>query len=557
MKTFAATAIQEFRVCSQWLRFSYFRRMSRTAEALADKKVSRRAHVQPTFEALGLNSHLVKAVRAAFPKVEFPTATQAQLITAINKKRDVILQDGTGSGKTFGLVLASLNKPRVKYSDYDVPSITTIFLVPHRDLALQIRHWIQKITESSSDTPPPLSQVVQVLLRDGQMHLQSGMEQLSKTPPHVLIATPTSFLEVLQKHDDIIDFSRVSAVVVDEVDDLIETIPDTKTSLVGKIRKRIARHPGPTRQILDIIYNRRKRFTAKNREEFVDEPYQTPQLILSSATIRRHLKEYFFGESGIIKGNVVKVRGTILPLHVKEMLATSALHTDISHHVLVVSDNNIENLPGAVEVSDEEEESTLTPRLSAGEEPVTAPVKTEVELVRELGFSMTPSPFNQNSLEAVAAAFALYVPSIALLVIPGDSSIYRAVYDLRALGVNAHNVDMLAEHKGRLHLLSGNSASFKATPTLLVASVAAMRGLDLPELQHVFILGTLGLEGTDVTSRTLDTYIHTAGRVGRFGKKGMVVSVIDGEQDDQREVKRMDKILKRLGILPVKLKQFP
>ncbi|KAG7099122.1 hypothetical protein E1B28_000995 [Marasmius oreades] len=526
--------------------------MSRMVEALAEKESVQRAHVQPTFEALGLHSHLVKAIRAAFPKVEFPTATQIQLIPAIHNKKDIILQDETGSGKTFGLVLASLNKPRLTYSDYDVPSITTIFLVPHRDLAFQIRHWIQKITECSSTTPPRLDQVAQVLVRDGQMHLQSGLEQLLKTPPHVLIATPASLLEVLQKQDDIIDFSRVSAVVVDEVDDLIETIPDTKTALVEKIRKRIARHPGPTRQLLDIIYSKRKRFTAKNREEFVDEPYQTPQLILSSATIRRHLKEYFFGESGIVKGDVVKVRGTVLPLHVKEMLATSVLHTDISHHVLVVSDKTIENLAGAAEAPDRED--VLKP--SPDEEPAPTPVKTEAELERELGFSMTPSPFNQNSLEAVAAAFALYVPSVALLVIPGATSIYRAVYDLRALGVNAYNVDMLAEHKGRLHLLSGDATRFKSNPTLFVASVAAIRGLDLPELQHVFILGTLGLEGTDITSRTLDTYIHVAGRVGRFGKKGRVISIIDGEQNDQQEVKRMDKILKRLGIQPMKLKEF-
>ena len=105
MKTFAATAIFEARVCSKWLQFSNVRRMSRMAEALAQLRTSKKPKDRLTFETIGLQPHLANAVRAAFPKVKFPTTTQTQLITATKNKKDVILQDETGSGKCVSTVI--------------------------------------------------------------------------------------------------------------------------------------------------------------------------------------------------------------------------------------------------------------------------------------------------------------------------------------------------------------------------------------------------------------------------------------------------------------------
>jgi len=163
---------------------------------------------------------------------------------------------------------------------------------------------------------------------------------------------------------------------------------------------------------------------------------------------------------------------------------------------------------------------------------------------------MLPSPFNQNALEAVAATFALDVPSVALLTIPSDASVHRAVYDLRALGVNAHGMNLLIENQGKSHLLHGGAEKFRSTPTLLVATPATIRGIDLPELSHVFILGVRPLQERATTA--LDTYIHIAGRVGRFGRKGKVVSIVTDEQ----EAERMDTILKRLGVETARLRYF-
>lgn len=134
------------------------------------------------------------------------------------------------------------------------------------------------------------------------------------------------------------------------------------------------------------------------------------------------------------------------------------------------------------------------------------------------------SPFNPNAFEAIATAFALDVPSIALLVLPSSSSVQRAVYELRDMGINAHGMDLLIGEKGRSHLLHGADAR-EDNPTLLVSTLATTRGVDLPELTHVFILGIP--EGPKVTGRAVDAYVHLAGRVGRFGRGGKVVTIVE------------------------------
>ena len=164
---------------------------------------------------------------------------------------------------------------------------------------------------------------------------------------------------------------------------------------------------------------------------------------------------------------------------------------------------------------------------------------------------MTPSPLNQNSLEAVAAVFALDVPSVALLVIPSETSVHRAVYDLREMGVNAHGMDLLVQDRGRTYLLKADAESSKTNPTLLVCTSSSIRGVDLPALTHVFILGLETLLAKDNWTLTLDTYIHLCGRVGRFKKHGKVITVVE-----KKTVSGIEKILSTLDITPVRFNAF-
>jgi hypothetical protein len=143
------------------------------------------------------------------------------------------------------------------------------------------------------------------------------------------------------------------------------------------------------------------------------------------------------------------------------------------------------------------------------------------------------------------------VPRVALLVLPASASVHSAVAELRELGVNAHGLNLLTEEgeQGRKYLLRGPSDVAVANPTLLVATVPATRGIDLPELSHVFVLDVVG-------ERLVDTYVHVAGRVGRFGRGGKVVCVVDGDAEGAKRARKFSLIFKELGVQPTRFEHF-
>ena len=143
-------------------------------------------------------------------------------------------------------------------------------------------------------------------------------------------------------------------------------------------------------------------------------------------------------------------------------------------------------------------------------------------------------------MEGVAATFATAVPKMALLVLPASAPVERAVHDLRALGINAFGLDLQSTDRRDAYLTRGNlEGTEEENPALVVATTASLRGIDLPDLSHVFIWGVVDA----------NSYVHASGRVGRFGRKGRVVSVL---QDERRQSDRYVRLLKSMGLIPTK-----
>jgi hypothetical protein len=136
-------------------------------------------------------------------------------------------------------------------------------------------------------------------------------------------------------------------------------------------------------------------------------------------------------------------------------------------------------------------------------------------------YEKTPSPFHSNVFETIATGFAYDVARLALLVIPSSAPVNRAVYELRRLGVNAHGLN-LKDEENRLD---------KAT--MLVGTIATTRGMDLEGLTHVFIVGIP--EGPKVTGKSVDAYIHLAGRIREGG--GRVISVVCTDLEGDKMVR--------------------
>lgn len=134
-------------------------------------------------------------------------------------------------------------------------------------------------------------------------------------------------------------------------------------------------------------------------------------------------------------------------------------------------------------------------------------------------------------LEAIATVFAVDVPRIALLVLPAMGPVVKTVEELRELGINARSLGLEDDERGKAELMASKLKRHKPRetdgeraeePDLLVTTVKTIRGLDFPDLSHVFIAGV---------AESVEEYAHAAGRVGRFGREGKVVMFFEkGEE---------------------------
>lgn len=224
----------------------------------------------------------------------------------------------------------------------------------------------------------PLPSLAQVFVRNSSTSLEEQLTAIRHSSPHILIGTPQALLDVVQEDPDALPLSKLSTVVVDEVDYLVKTVPILKDKIaMQKIERKVNRHPGPTRLLLDHIYS------GANQGPYREQKASAarPQLVLMSATLRNHLRRFLLTDSGWFNtesGKLVRITGEVSPHNPrKEHAATfgaedSAAETvggkNVQHHVIVVSeDGDIANIVGAVDapaVSSEEsqvETSSDTP----------------------------------------------------------------------------------------------------------------------------------------------------------------------------------------------------
>lgn len=461
------------------------------------------------------------------------------------------------------------------------PSVSALVIVPHKDLALQLARWIQVITESKIQVQrPELSSVVQVLAKIPGEPLEDRLAELECVTPHILIGTP----QVLLDNYDRLKLHKLNTVVVDEVDYLIETVPSLLDKFkLEKIRKKIAKYPGPTRQLLNKILEPRMikpdgcdPSNTPIPTGTIRQIHHTPQLILSTATFRSHLNRFLFQGSGwLTRGDMhlVKINGASGKTEISAWLPNA------THSVLVVNEEcEIRNIGGAIASPDpapmSAEEGDKVTRADNENEAVfreiVAGELSGVDLGEEDVLASgapqyeAPPPWSPGSIEAISICFAMDVPRTALLVTPATHPIRRLTDELKRYGVDARPLDMLSSAAGRNHILNCKGAETTTDgegPILLVSTLANTRGLDLPDLSHVFVMG--------VPEGRVDSYTHIAGRTGRFGKTGKIITIVekieeeidDGEGGRKRRVvrdeeKKIKGILREMRIIPRKVEHF-
>jgi len=215
------------------------------------------------FESAGLNARLSLQLVSAFPSIRSPTPAQKALLAAISKDNDIILRAHTGTGKSFGLLLGLLNKPRLVVREAEEESkrdkrITSIIVVPSRELAMQYEGWAKQLFPKNMHHTLPSA--VTVRYRDREMSVNDHLKQLAKTPPHVLVITATLLQDMLStsKGPFVLGISTLRTLVYDEGDALLE-LPSRFPS--QKLIWNHLQHPADGLQALNTIMKSRASFS--------------------------------------------------------------------------------------------------------------------------------------------------------------------------------------------------------------------------------------------------------------------------------------------------------
>lgn len=164
----------------------------------SDVESSKRLNVSTTFEAMGLSENLLRGIYACgYSK---PSAVQQRAIEQIIKKRDLMMQAQSGTGKTAAFCIGLL-----QCLDTSSSSTQALVILPSRELVEQTQKVIQALGVYQNVT---CYSCVGIEEEDAK-HLNTGGVQVLLGMPYII-----SLIKNKQVHTD-----SIKLIVLDEAED--------------------------------------------------------------------------------------------------------------------------------------------------------------------------------------------------------------------------------------------------------------------------------------------------------------------------------------------------
>jgi ATP-dependent RNA helicase DeaD len=160
-------------------------------------------HPTPTFEQLGLNSNLLKAIKTI--GYETPSPIQAQAIPVMLAGRDILGQAQTGTGKTGAFAL-----PILQMVDPKQNSPQVLVLAPTRELAIQVAEAFQSYAQDIKG--------FHVLPIYGGQGYEQQIRAL-KRGVHIIVGTPGRVMDHMRKGT--LNLDNLKHLVLDEADEML------------------------------------------------------------------------------------------------------------------------------------------------------------------------------------------------------------------------------------------------------------------------------------------------------------------------------------------------
>lgn len=174
---------------------------------------------QKDFESIGLSKEMVRVLESL--NLERPSKVQALSFTDILSGKHTILADQTGSGKTLGYLLPTLQrmmtlrKEGVTAKEPGSRSPTIVVITPTTELASQVDKQVKALANFLKFRSSSVTAASD--MDSEQRKLRLGVD--------VLVSTPGKLQQLLKKKE--IGFDNLQAIVLDEADVLFmdETFP--------------------------------------------------------------------------------------------------------------------------------------------------------------------------------------------------------------------------------------------------------------------------------------------------------------------------------------------
>jgi ATP-dependent RNA helicase DDX31/DBP7 len=428
--------------------------------------------------------------------------------------RDVFIQSQTGSGKTLTYLLPIIQTllplSRLSYIDRSIGTLAVI-LAPTRELAQQISKVLEQILSMSlsgaSDESQMTRWLVSGLLTGGSTRTHEKA-RLRKGVP-ILVSTPGRLLDHLQNTASF-KCAKTMFLVLDEADRLMdlgfeETVQGIIKALDGRRRIEMTAEMGGEDEVAPLM---KWPYWSRGR-----------QTVLCSATMDAKVERL----AGMALKTPIVFRST-------EESKNKSIDKDV---VAALQDANAVTLP---QTSDDK----FTPPSQLAQKYVVVPTKlrlvTLVALLRSLVSGKTEGTkviVFLSSTDAVDFHWKL-LGGVKMGEVPtakGDEDVVNADEegDRKKAKVSAaedaislisplfpsttiHRLHGSLPLRTRLSSLSAFSAA-SASPSILLATSVASRGLDLPLVRAV-VQYDLPTEGG------ANEYVHRVGRTARAGKGG-------------------------------------
>ncbi|KAJ1985417.1 hypothetical protein H4R34_000071 [Dimargaris verticillata] len=409
----------------------------------------------------------------------------------------------------------------------DTPTCPTIvMLVPTSDLALQVERWVEQLLtayqtnvlsqltdreELGLAPGEPLfsnDRIVQAHTRE-QVTLDAQTKRLGKGCPWLVVATPKRLLELV--HNRSVQIDQVTTVIMDEADYLVR-LPKRFAPEKKVIKRR--ENPKPAEVLVDQMFGHKATAVtpASNTKPFRTQTFK-PRLLLNSATINRPLRYFLVKTKGWTDAQALYLDANAT--------IDQPIPQTIIHHGLVIENGAIRNVRPKSEdptTSDDLEIPDAGPAGGSRRWPAST-LTSRANRTKVLGATLT------DELLEVVGQICRHEPYQNILVF---------IHSEFSVGDFCHR---LLERQGLVsHPFSAREVSHlpTAAPAIYVLKESMARGLDIPQVSHVIILGLTA----DITS-----YLHMAGRTGRMGQTGKVFTVFVQQGRLEARARTMYKLL--------------